>query len=97
MRHDDDPFTDARNPTNSSWSDLSSSHWRRRLQEDINQVFEYPNKLSIVNHSKFFTLQTNQRQKNNGKQFKHRDAIPTPAGVIYRIELLATEAAVLQK
>lgn len=40
---------------------------KRRLRGDMIQVFKYLNKLSNVDHSKLFTLQTNLRTRNNGK------------------------------
>ncbi len=40
---------------------------KRRLRGDMIQVFKYLNKLSNVDHSKLFTLQTNPRTRNNGK------------------------------
>ncbi len=45
---------------------------KRRLRGDMIQIFKYLNKLSNVDHSKLFQLQSNMRTRNNGLPLQER-------------------------
>ena len=45
---------------------------KRRMRGDLIQVYKYLNKLSNVDHSKLFELQTNPRTRNNGYPIQSR-------------------------